>query len=246
MDLNIDFGIVRSQKLLFTPQLKQAFEILKMNSQQLFRYINEQIQINPALEICKDDSICENDFLNMIRKKYFKSAAVFNQAPEDDYEFFGDINDIINNMPAAGFYFKEYFPYIIYDATVKKVENSYEVFVNEEAIPDLIISEYYKQIVSNEVSLDTKRFIQNKINSAKWLIKCIEERKNILRKIAQYLVNNMYEFFERGKEYLKPLDIEKSSKELSLHKQVLINIIKDKYLHCRWGSFEIRCFFKKY
>jgi DNA-directed RNA polymerase specialized sigma54-like protein len=50
LDLNFDFNLVRSQKLLLIPQLKQAIEILEMNSRELFRYIESQLEINPALE----------------------------------------------------------------------------------------------------------------------------------------------------------------------------------------------------
>ena len=50
MDFNFDFNLVRSQKLLLIPQLKQAIEILEMNSRELFRYIENQLETNPALE----------------------------------------------------------------------------------------------------------------------------------------------------------------------------------------------------
>jgi RNA polymerase sigma-54 factor len=57
LDFNTDFNAVRSQKLLLIPQLKQAIEILEMNSGELFSYIKTQMETNPLLENAADSGI---------------------------------------------------------------------------------------------------------------------------------------------------------------------------------------------
>lgn len=406
-DFDLDFDFTRSEKILLTPRLKQAVEILKMSSQELFEYVEEQIEENPVLtytgdevEIQEsefvdpdiamvseeddnslvDDSMMNNSAINdsvmndsVINDSMMNDSSVNDPAKndfrvdepvealslkdhllyqlrasgldkqqEDIAEYIIDnidengyltaglpevskyfnipaikvqkvlkivqsldppgicarnlkecliiqmdqmenidrdaveivnkyldglaannISGVAENMglsvekveeifnfirtlepkPGREFYTVENTECIVPDVYAKKTENKFEVSVNQDSIPQLGISKYYLRILEDELNKESEKFIQNKINTANWLIKCIDMRQTITKKAAEYIVRNQLEFLEKGKKYIKQLSLRSAAEECSLHEHILKQILEDKYLQCSWGNFEMKFFF---
>ncbi len=386
MDFNFDLNLVQSQKLVLTPQVKQALEILKMNCQELFEYVEEQLEINPALEVAEDDglsgqedysaeagedeweeniagkeelktqdadaledisdftvdrssvrlslkehlmfqlnttselsekfkaigeyiidNIDENGYLTAelpeiafyfnLPVKKVKRILEFLQTfdppgicarnlkeclliqlkqiggiDENVYrmvELYLDnladnkIDDVAKNTglsvkkvteifefiktlepkPGREFYSDNHIKYITPDCSVKKIKNRFEVLINEEAFPVLNISGYYRKVVNEDINIEAKKFIQSRINSGLWLIKCIEQRKSTIRSVAECIVSKQIEFFEKGRNYIKPLIMKKVAEEINMHESTVSRTVNSKYLQCVWGVFELRYFF---
>lgn len=357
MDYNIDFNLVRSQKLLLIPQLKQALEILEMSSQELFHHIEEQMETNPAIEAVLDDKTAcdyigesqealqpddtpavlslkehlllqlkaleldrlqnmvgeylidntdENGYLNAdicevatffnisaarvckvleilqkfdpagicarnlkeclllqlrqmdeidrnaihIVDKHLDKLASFDAQTVSKItgipleEVFAIFNKIRSLEPRPGreFYDKESSGPLVADIIIRTMNGRLEALINDEAFPEVEISGDFSLPANDYPDAETGLFIRGSLNSAVWLIKCLEQRKNIILKTAQRLLECQQEFFNRGMGYLKRLDTSHFADMMDMHETILLKALTGKYLQCRWGVFELKYF----
>jgi len=386
LDLNFDLNLVQSQKLLLTPKIKQVLEVLKMSSQELFEYVEEQLETNPVLEIVDneesfidedysvsnnneiwehneeenedtepkykdkewllEDTSFDNSFIKLTLKDHLlfqlhTSSLEKNQISIGEYiidnlddngylsiditevaAYFNTpvnkvskvltllqafdppgicarslkeciliqlklinrvdnkIIDLIENhldalatkkfieiakqteinvkkieetfeliktiepKPGREFSTNNEIKYTIPDVIIKRIKNKCEVIINEDSIPLLNISSYYKRMENDETNYEAKKFIQGKIDSASWLISCIEQRKSTIRKIAEYIVSIQTEFLEKGKNFVKAIPLKAIAQQVNMHESTISRIIGGKYIQCTWGIFEFRYFIK--
>jgi len=369
LDFNIDFNLVRSQKLLLIPQLKQAIEILEMNSKELFRYIENQLESNPALVKAMDDGM-PTDFMsgtglaesveeeqelqvadlagallslkehlliqlhalcpdrisyivgeylidNTDDNGYLKAdtgeVAEYLDLPEESVlrvlkklqsleppgicarnlreclllqlrqlEETDDetvliveryLNAIANDdtglvaketgippdrvsrifkrvrnlepRPGRQYYRSEAESPEVPDIIIREAGNELQVIFNEEAFPEVCISEHFINSASfmND-SAENGKDIHDRLNHAVWLIKCLEQREDILFTIAQRLCREEEVFFRKGPRALRLLDREAFAGALCMHETILDKALKGKFLQSRWGLYEMRSFFQ--
>lgn len=388
MDFNFDFNLVRSQKLLLIPQLKQAIEILEMNSRELFRYIESQLETNPVLEAAgpsveeetgdgirafnsEDDAMYENGGIDMnmhsvgmhgelslkdhllIRLEsvcpdklsyaigeylvdntddngYLQvdtlEVAEHLEVPEeivlkvlkklqsmdppgicarnlreclllqlsqmdepdndaimvvDKYldalasddadkvaqatgiplkkvkEVFKKVRDL-EPRPGREFYINKMENPIIPDIFIKDNCNGLQVIFNEEAFPDILISESFLSDMSSSCGEEHKGTVgvrqvrqgtvlcltpQEQLSNAAWLIKCLEQREDIIFNIVWKLCDCEEEFFRNGPKALKILDKSSFASSICIHESIFDKAVYGKYIQCRWGVYELSGFF---
>lgn len=354
MDFNIDFNLFRSQKLLLSPHLKQAMEILEMDTQQLSAYIQEQAEANPVLEVnygeefsgeeqvyteedtpagvtLKEylllqldslvegkleksigeyliDNTDENGYLKtgideaaaffntpavrivnvlnilqsleppgicarnlkeclLIQLKQYKDidkaaleivekyldrvaegdAAAVAEAMGLNKKEVSEIFSFIKTLeprPGREFYPDDGIRPAVADVLVEKINNGFIALMNEDAIPAAGIGDYCEKIGTDDISNDDEVFIRGRLDNAIWLIKCIEQRKNVIFRIAELIVKEQQSFFEGGFSYLKSIDPKHISSVLDIHESLVQLALKGKYLQCSWGIFELPYFCK--
>lgn len=359
MDFNIDYNLFRSQKLLLSPHLKQAMEILDMNSQQLSEYVQTQAETNPVLEINfgsdiaegEQEVLAEEDSPSIISLKEYlllqlestldgnlENAVgeyLIDNTDENGYlitsieetaDFFnipasfaenvlsvlqtfdpsgicarnlkeclliqlkqnGDIDNItleivekyldkladgdtssiaealeitenraievfrlirtLEPRPGREFYPDGEIRHVVPDIVVKNFDGRFVALFNEDAIPVPDIIDYISEVDNSdepcEVSAEDRVYIQSRLDNAVWLIKCMEQRKDIILRVAEVIANIQQEFFYNGFRYLKNITPEEISETLDIHKSLVYSALKGKYLQCRWGTFELLYFSK--
>lgn len=136
--------------------------------------------------------------------------------------------------------------YITPDVNVYKIDDEYVVVLNEDGLPKLRISSYYRSILSGwEGTTDsTKEYIQEKLRSAAWLIKSIHQRQRTIYKVACSIVKFQREFLDRGVAYLKPLVLRDVAEDISMHESTISRVTTNKYMHTPQGILEMKYFFK--
>lgn len=383
MDLNIDYDLVKSQKLLLTPQLRQALEVLGMSCDELYRYVEQQLESNPVLDLEEDtgaehfeeylaameaEQLSEPDNngnfdgqedegynqstefapdvqanrltlkeyltiqLNstsfdeeqMIIGEYLigntdedgyltvnlqEVAAFFNtpvrkvtevlerlqdfdppgvlarnlreclilqlkQMKEVDSVTINVVDNYLSELadnnisvvsentgieksevaeifkliktleprPGREFYQGSCMGCDLPDVIVRRIGDSFKVLLNEDVLPLVNINKYYIKLVNTDISGEARVFIQGRINNAIWLMKCIEHRKQLLRKITECIVSRQREFFQKGKKYLKNLDVNTVANETGLHPSMVRYTSERKNVQCCWGIFELDFF----
>jgi RNA polymerase sigma-54 factor len=95
----------------------------------------------------------------------------------------------------------------------------------------------------NHVGQEARKFLQNNIRSAHWIIEAIEQRKNTLLRVAQAIVRHQREFFQQGPLYLRPLPMSTIADEVGVHLATVSRAVSGKYLQCTWGVLPLRKFF---
>ena len=134
--------------------------------------------------------------------------------------------------------------YIIPDVLLEKTENEYIVTVNENSAPRLIVSPYYEKLLAeSERDAGLSKYLSNRLNSAVWLIKSIEQRKQTIYNVVQAIVKYQVEFFDYGPKYLKTLTLKQIAEEVGIHESTVSRSINGKYMQTPRGVFELKYFF---
>lgn len=158
-----------------------------------------------------------------------------------------DMADIIKNLepkPGRQFATEVETKYVVPDVIVEKVDGEYVVTINESSTPHLNVSPYYRKLLKDADS-DTQlaEYLSDRVSSALWLIKSIEQRKQTIFNVITAVVKYQHDFFEYGSKHLKVLTLKDIAEEVGIHESTVSRSISGKYLQCPRGVFEIKYFF---
>ncbi len=158
-----------------------------------------------------------------------------------------EISDVIRKLePKPGRQFAGFTEtrYVIPDVTVEKVDGEYVVLVNESSTPRLTLSPYYqKMLAESDKESNISQFLTGRLNSAVWLIKSIEQRKQTIFNVVSAVVKYQEDFFEYGPKHLKTLTLKQIADEVGIHESTVSRSINGKYMQSPRGIFEIKYFF---
>ena len=134
---------------------------------------------------------------------------------------------------------------IIPDVFVYKIEGDYVVALNEDEVPRLKISALYRNILSNQTGAreEDRKYIQDKLKSAAWLIKSIYQRQKTIYKVAESIVKFQSEFLDKGVHYLRPMVLRDVADDIQMHESTISRATNNKYVHTPQGIFELKFFF---
>ena len=135
--------------------------------------------------------------------------------------------------------------YIIPDLIVEKIDGKYHVFLNDVNFPRLKLSRAYQEIARDKKKFDgeNKEFISNKLNSANWMIQAIEQRRQTMLKVMNYIVERQREFFEKGVQYLKPLTLREVAEVINMHESTVSRVTNEKFVQTPRGVLPLKFFF---
>ncbi|HET9439818.1 MAG TPA: RNA polymerase factor sigma-54 [Longimicrobiales bacterium] len=135
--------------------------------------------------------------------------------------------------------------YITPDLIVEKIDGEYLVFLNDTSLPRLKLSRTYREIAKdkNKFKGENKEFISNKLNSANWMIQAIEQRRQTMLKVMNFIVDRQREFFERGVQYLKPLTLREVAEVINMHESTVSRVTNEKFVQTPRGVLPLKFFF---
>jgi len=142
--------------------------------------------------------------------------------------------------------FGENAKYVVPDLVVEKVEGEYIVYLNDSNIPRLRVSRAYREELARsrqDGDKETREFIMGKLNSARWLIQTIEQRRRTIVKVMQCIVEEQEDFFEKGPVALKPLTLQQVASRIGMHESTVSRVTTNKYVQTPRGVFELKYFF---
>ncbi len=134
--------------------------------------------------------------------------------------------------------------YVVPDVYVVKGEDGFEVFLNDENVPDLKMNRYYVGLLVREkLNGDAREYIRRKIKQAEWFMKSLQQRQKTLYLVAKSIVDFQGEFFEKGIRCLKPLILKDVANYVGVHESTVSRITTNKYMGTPSGVFEMKFFF---
>jgi RNA polymerase sigma-54 factor len=120
----------------------------------------------------------------------------------------------------------------------------FSVRLADNSLPSLRLNPFYTRMADDRQTCEnTRKFLQNNIRSAHWIIEAIEQRKHTLLKVAQTIVRHQRDFFEQGPLYLRPLPMATVAQEVGVHLATVSRAVSGKYMQCEWGILPLRKFF---
>jgi len=183
------------------------------------------------------------NFFSMLQENNFKAVAKKSGYAIEKIKEVFDLIKTFDPKPGRN-YSDEQAPYIIPDVYVVKTEEGFEVFLNEEDIPELQLNRYYMELnFDKNINSETKKYIKNKIKQAEWFIKSLKQRQKTLYLVAKSIVEHQLSFFEKGLKFLRPLNLKDIAKELNIHESTVSRITTNKYMSTPHGIYEMKFFF---
>lgn len=184
-----------------------------------------------------------NNHLKDLEKKNFEAIA---KAMNKDIREVAEMCKIIYEMdPRPGrAYAANDTQYVTPDVYVYKVGDDYVVSLNEDGMPRLKISNFYKNMLKGGgASKQEQEYIQDKLKSAVWLIKSIHQRNRTIYKVTDSIVKHQREFFEKGGAHLKPMVLRDIANDIGMHESTVSRVTTAKYVHTPQGIYELKYFF---
>ena len=135
--------------------------------------------------------------------------------------------------------------YIIPDIYVYKDGDGFKIIMNDDGLPKLKINRFYKDAIANgrKISKDAKNYLNEKMQSASWLIKSIHQRQKTIYLVMESILKFQKEFFEKGIAYLRPLILKDIAEDIEMHESTISRVTTNKYAYTPQGLFELKYFF---
>jgi len=137
--------------------------------------------------------------------------------------------------------------YIEPDVFVRRVGEEYVIQLNDDGLPRLRVSRAYRRMLQSMRSegrqSEAQQFIKDKIRSAVWLIKSLDQRQRTIYKVANSIVRQQREFLDKGIEHLRPMVLRDVAEDIGMHESTVSRVVSNKYMHTHRGLFPMKFFF---
>jgi RNA polymerase sigma-54 factor len=184
-------------------------------------------------------------YLKELETRNYQSIASKEKVPIDEVERAALLIGSLNPKPGLP-YNEEKPQYIIPDVFVFKFGDQYRISLNDDGLPRLRVSNFYKEILGGMKTNGgdkSKEYIKEKLQSATWLIKSIEQRQKTIYRVSESILNHQIEFFDKGIGYLKPMVLRDIADDVQMHESTISRVTTNKYMHTPRGIFELKYFF---
>lgn len=133
--------------------------------------------------------------------------------------------------------------YITPDVFVMKLGDDYTVVLNEDGMPRLRVSNYYKNALAGQGQEEAKEYLQEKLRAATWMIRSIHQRQSTIQRVTESIMRFQRPFLDYGIEKLKPLVLRDVAEDVGLHESTVSRVTTSKYVHTPQGIYELKFFF---
>src|SRR4029077_1096533 len=187
-------------------------------------------------------------FDHLVNRRFPEIARHLKVTPEE-VQIAADVVATLN--PKPGFQVSNEDPkYVVPDLLVERVDDEYVVLLNDRHVPRLRISSAYEGVLREKKKADattretkTREYIQGKLNSARWLIQTIEQRRRTMIKVMNCIIREQREFFDKGIAFLRPLTLAAVARQIDMHESTVSRVCSGKYVQTPRGVFELKFFF---
>ncbi len=193
------------------------------------------------------DTLVEKIILNNIdeleKKKYKKIAQQHNISLQDVLSAVKVIESF-EPKPCRNFTSSSTH-YVVPDVYVTKTPDGHQIILNDEGLPRLKISNFYRKLIRQKDALpkEERQFLIEKMRSAVGLLKNLDQRNRTIYRVTESILNLQDEFFDQGIEHIKPLTLKDIASRLNMHESTVSRVTSNKYLACSHGIFSFRFFF---
>jgi RNA polymerase sigma-54 factor len=238
---NLDVAIEQVEKVL---KIIQKFDPPGIGARDLQECLLIQLMEVPnanelAVVIIKDHF---DDFKN---KRFEKIAKKMGISIDEFKQLLNTITKL-NPKPGEG-YQSLYDNSITPDVIVQKEDDEFKVVLNDWNIPHLRINNSYRKLLLDKKNTPkkTKEFIKNRLESARWLINSIHQRRVTILKVVETIVHRQKEFFDKGSLYLRPMILKDIADEIGMDISTVSRVTNGKYVQTDYGVYELKHFFSE-
>ena len=137
--------------------------------------------------------------------------------------------------------------YVVPDILVSKEGDEWTIALNDEGLPRLRISPYYRQFLGKAAGgdLEAQRFLKDRLKKALWFMRSLDQRNQTIYKVAHFIVDRQKEFFEKGIDFIRPLTLMEIAQDIGVHESTVGRVVANKFIMTPRGVFPLKYFFHK-
>ena len=152
----------------------------------------------------------------------------------------------LNPKPGEG-YFDEKQNYIIPDLVVTEMNEEFVIYLNDGSIPSFHINSAYRNMMLQQKKTDkkVKEFITRKLESARWFINAIHQRRTTMLRTMHAIVDKQKDFFKKGPKFQKPMILADIAEIIQMDISTISRVTNGKYVQTDWGVYELKYFFSE-
>ncbi|MFW6139901.1 MAG: RNA polymerase factor sigma-54 [Acidobacteriota bacterium] len=187
-----------------------------------------------------------NDHLDLLREsRYVELSKALDIPLSKVKELIAEIKKL-NPKPGRK-YVEEETQYIVPDIIVEKTDDEYFIKINNEGVPGLKISKFYRKLISraSKDNPETYEFLKAKLKKAFWFLRSLDQRNNTIYKVAEFIIDKQKDFIEKGLDYIKPLTLIELAQEIGVHESTVGRVVSNKHMMTPRGVFPLKYFFHK-
>lgn len=137
-------------------------------------------------------------------------------------------------------------PTVVPDVVVEKDGDDYRIVMNEDGMPRLRLSTHYRTMAeegSPEAGEEALTFLREKVRSALWFLKSIDERQRTIFKVSKEIVDFQRDFLDKGPSHMRPLILRDVAERVGVHESTVSRVVSNKYMQTPRGIFPMKYFF---
>jgi RNA polymerase sigma-54 factor len=222
--------------------LVQSFDPPGVASRDLTECLRLQLK-HLGLEGSPPDVMVRDHLKQLQSHQYGEIGRALGLSPEE----VGQHIDVIKSLdPKPGLkYSPDRSAYILPDVFIVKEGDEYKIILNDDGLPKLRISPTYKRMLDqkDQGSEETRAYVKDKLRSALWLLKSVDQRQRTIYKVADSIVRHQRGFLDHGVAHLRPLVLRDVATDIGMHESTVSRVVANKYMHTPRGVYEMRFFF---
>ncbi|MEW5746159.1 MAG: RNA polymerase factor sigma-54 [Nitrospirota bacterium] len=189
------------------------------------------------------DRIVANNMEDLQKKRYTSIIKQYSSTM-DDVMAAVKIIEGLEPRPGRSFTSTEA-NYVVPDVYISKTDEGYQIILNEDGMPRLSLNNSYRKLLLKKESLtrEEREFLKDKLRRATELIKSLDQRNKTIYKVSESILKFQRDFFERGMQELKPLNLKDVAMDIAMHESTISRVTSNKYLACDHGVYSFRFFF---
>ena len=244
----------------YTDDPAAAAEAWNVSEEEILRLLSEVQQLDPAGVGARDLSECLllqlirkptwnevtetiiRDYLDDVARNHLSNIAKKMKVSLSEVQDACEEIRTLNPKPGNAFSDRSRMQYISPDAVVVRVEDGFEILINEYQYPKFHISTYYQELEKTVTDAETKKYLREKIQQAQNVAGNIQQRSSTLSQVLHVLVDKQQEFFLKGVGNRRPLKLSDISEATGLHESTISRTLRSKYLQCTWGIYPLNYF----
>ncbi|HUL00368.1 MAG TPA: RNA polymerase factor sigma-54 [Nitrospirota bacterium] len=190
------------------------------------------------------EKIIQGHLTDLEKRRYSNIAKVLNVTTQEVLEASQFIINELEPKPGRPFLASDT-SYMVPDVYVVKIEDHYTIQLNDEGLPRVRINPYYKKLLHRTEGIDkvTKEYVEERLRSAQWLIKGMEQRNKTIYRVAESIVKFQQDFFDQGITHLKPMVLKNVAEDIGMHESTISRVTTNKFMHTPQGIFPMKYFF---
>ena len=185
-----------------------------------------------------------DQYINELDRKSILQLSRLMGSSEEKVQSALELIKTLSPTPAHGRFDQGAMP-VVPDLIIERLDDGFVVMHNDAHMPRLRISQGYKQLVrrGNSSSDDTKNYIKQKLEQARWLLNAINQRRSTMIRVMESIINRQRDFFDKGPAFLKPLIMEDIAQMVDMNVATISRVANGKYVQTPFGVYEIKHFF---